>query len=61
MKIKELLNITKERIKKSPNHPLHLQLKEEILNLQMEIDFNGTANNRKHYLILFTLLSSVDS
>lgn len=47
-KIKELLSITKERLKKSPQHPLHLQLKEEILDLQMDIDFNGTANSRKH-------------
>lgn len=51
-KIKELLSITKERLKKNPQHPLHLQLKEEILDLQMEIDFNGTSNSRKHYFII---------
>lgn len=49
IKIKELLSITKERLKKTPIHPLHLQIKEEILDLQMEIDFNGTANNGKLY------------
>lgn len=46
-KVKELLNITKERLKKNPQHPLHLQLKEEMLGLQLDIDFNGTVNNRK--------------
>lgn len=46
-KVKELLNITKERLKKIPQHPLHLQLKEEMLGLQLDIDFNGTVNNRK--------------
>lgn len=47
IKVKELLNITKERLKKIPQHPLHLQLKEEMLGLQLDIDFNGTVNNRK--------------
>lgn len=52
-KIKELFNITKERIKNDFKHPLHLQLKEEILELQMDIDLNGTTNNRK-YLLIYT-------
>lgn len=46
-KVKDLLSTTKERLKKHPQHPLHSQIKEEILDLQMEIDFNGTANSRK--------------
>jgi len=47
-KVKELLNITKDRLKKKPHHPLHVQLKEEFLDLQIDIDFNGTVNNRKY-------------
>lgn len=55
-KIKELLNITKERLKKHPQHPLHLQLKEEFLDIQMDMDFNGTVNNNcnsKYILKIF--------
>lgn len=44
-KVKELLSITKERLKKNPQHPLHVQLKEELLDLQIETDLNGTANS----------------
>jgi hypothetical protein len=47
-KVKELLNITKERLNKNPQHPLHLQLKEEMLGLQLDVDLNGTINNRKY-------------
>lgn len=56
-KVKELLNTTKDRLKKSPHHPLHLQLKEEILDLQLEIDFNGTVNSHcsKHFLIIIII------
>lgn len=49
-KIKELFNTTKERLKNVPKHPLHLQLKEEILDLQMDIDLNGTTNSRMYLL-----------
>lgn len=49
-KVKDLFSATKERLKKYPQHPLHSQLKEEILDLQMDIDFNGTANSRKFVL-----------
>lgn len=53
-KVKELLNITKDRLKKKPHHPLHLQLKEEMLELQIDIDFNGTVNSRKYlFRIIF--------
>ncbi|XP_025408768.1 E3 SUMO-protein ligase RanBP2-like isoform X2 [Sipha flava] len=45
-KVKELLNITKERLNKNPQHPLHLQLKEEMLGLQLDVDINGTINNQ---------------
>lgn len=47
-KVKELLNITKDRLKKKPHHPLHLQLKEELLDLKLDIDMNGTLNSRKY-------------
>jgi len=47
-KVKELLNITKDRLKKKPHHPLHLQLKEELLDLKLDIDLNGTLNSRKY-------------
>ena len=47
-KVKELLNITKERLKKKPHHPLHVQLKEELLDLKLEVDMNGTLNSRKY-------------
>lgn len=46
-KVKELLNTTKERLRKNPQHPLHMQLKEEMLGLQLDIEINGTVNNRK--------------
>lgn len=45
IKVKELLNITKERLKKYPQHPLHSKLKEEIIDLQIDIDFNGPSIN----------------
>jgi len=48
VKVKELLNITKDRLKKKPHHPLHLQLKEELLDLKLDIDMNGTLNSRKY-------------
>lgn len=51
IKVKELLNITKERLIKDPQHPLHSKLKEEILDLQIDTDFNGTSMNRQ-YLFL---------
>ncbi|XP_050526861.1 uncharacterized protein LOC126897368 isoform X2 [Daktulosphaira vitifoliae] len=37
-KIKELLNLTKERLKDNPHHPLNYQVKEEILELKFETD-----------------------
>lgn len=46
-KIKELLISTKERIKKAPQHPLHLQLKEEFFDLQLEIEFNGVDSRKQ--------------
>lgn len=47
-KIKELLITTKDRLKKTPQHPLLLQLKEEFFDLQLEIEFNGgIVDNRK--------------
>lgn len=52
-KVKELLNITKERLKKYPQHPLHSKLKEEILDLQIDIDFNGSSNNGQ-FLFMFS-------
>lgn len=48
VKVKELLNITKDRLKKKPHHPLHLQLKEELLDLNLDIDMNGTPNNQSN-------------
>lgn len=48
-KIKELLNITKERLKNTPQHPLHIQLKEEFFDLRTDIELNGTDNNRKYF------------
>uniref|UniRef100_A0A2H8TIT0 E3 SUMO-protein ligase RanBP2 n=1 Tax=Melanaphis sacchari TaxID=742174 RepID=A0A2H8TIT0_9HEMI len=47
-KVKELLNITKDRLKKKPQHPLHLQLKEELLDLKFDFDMNGTLNNQSN-------------
>jgi hypothetical protein len=47
-KVKELLNTTKECLQKNPQHPLHLELKKEMLDLQLNIDINGTVNNRKY-------------
>lgn len=47
-KIKDLLCITKERLRKNPQHPLHTQLKKEILDLPTEIDLNGTADSSKY-------------
>lgn len=47
-KVKELLNITKERLKKTPQHPLHIELKEELFDLQTDMELNGTDNNRKY-------------
>lgn len=47
-KVKELLNITKNRLKKKPQHPLHSQLKEELLDLKVDFDMNGTLNSRKY-------------
>jgi len=55
-KVKELLNITKDRLKKKPHHPLHLQLKEELLDLKPDIDMNGTLNSRKFYMFITYLL-----
>lgn len=41
-KIKNLLCITKDRLKNKPQHyPLHLKIEKEILDLQIDIDFNG--------------------
>lgn len=48
VKVKELLNITKDRLKKKPHHPLHLQLKDELLDLKLDVDMNGTLNSRKY-------------
>lgn len=56
-KVKDLLNITKDRLKKKPHHPLHLQLKEELLDLKLDIDLNGTLNSRKY---LFKLADSLN-
>jgi len=48
-KIKELLCITKDRIKEIPQHPLHIQLKEELIELQSDMELiNGTTNDRKY-------------
>jgi len=47
-KVKELLNITKERLKKTPQHPLHIELKEELFDLQTDMELNGTDSNRKY-------------
>lgn len=52
-KVKELLNVTKDRLKKKPHHPLHLQLKEELLDLKLDIDMNGTLNSRKYLFQIF--------
>lgn len=49
-KIKELLITTRDRLKKTPQHPLHLQLKEEFFDLQLEIEFNGGIVNSREYL-----------
>ncbi|XP_050545463.1 E3 SUMO-protein ligase RanBP2-like isoform X2 [Daktulosphaira vitifoliae] len=46
-KVKDLLNLTKERLKNNPQHPLNFQVKDEILELQLETDLNGTVNSRK--------------
>lgn len=48
-KVKELLNITKDRLKKLPYHPLHSTLKEEFLDLKLDIDMNGTLHSREYY------------
>lgn len=52
-KVRELLDVTKERLKKNPQHPLHVQLKEEMLDIQEETDLNGTANTSKYIFIIF--------
>lgn len=49
-KIKELLIITKDRLKKNPQHPLHLQLRKEFFDLHMEIEFNGVSVDGCKYL-----------
>ncbi|XP_025423662.1 E3 SUMO-protein ligase RanBP2-like isoform X3 [Sipha flava] len=48
-KVKELLNTTKECLQKNPQHPLHLELKKEMLDLQLNIDINGTVNNQENF------------
>ncbi|XP_022179674.1 E3 SUMO-protein ligase RanBP2 isoform X2 [Myzus persicae] len=47
-KVKELLNITKDRLKKLPYHPLHSTLKEEFLDLKLDIDMNGTLHSQSN-------------
>lgn len=48
-KVKELLSITKERLKKHPHHPLQVQLKEEIFDSQIETDLNGVPSSSEYY------------
>lgn len=50
-KVRELLDVTKERLKKYPQHPLHVQLKEEMLDIQEETDLNGTTNSSKYIFL----------
>lgn len=61
VKVKELLSITKERLKKIPQHPLHVQLKEEFLDLQIETDLNGTTNSSKYlnYKLIIKLFKKI--